>query len=80
VKIISGEQFSIDDWHPYNGKTWWDMRPTVVQMPAGSWSEIKKFIIKICKKTNKCQEEVASWDRSVQAIDDTIAQKPGGKL
>lgn len=77
VKIISGEQFVIDEDHKFEGRDWWSMRPTVVQVPASSWVEIKKFIIKICKKTNRCEKEIASWDRSIQSIDDNLANKPG---
>lgn len=76
VKIISGETFAVDENHLLNGKDWWSQRPTMIQVPAQSWAEIKKFIIKICKKTNKCQEEISSWDRSVETIDQAIAEKP----
>lgn len=75
VKIISGETFIVDDDHKFNDQTWWDMRPTMVQLPEQSWAEVKKFIIKICKKTNKCQEQVKSWDRSVETIDANLLNK-----
>jgi hypothetical protein len=79
VKVISGEQFVIDEETKFKEKTWWEMRPSVIQVPSQSWAEIKKFIIKICKKTNKCEEEIASWDRSINTIDEKLISKPGVK-
>lgn len=75
VKIITGEEFQISDKSPFNGKTWWDMRPAMIQVPADSWVEIKKFIIDICKKTNQCQNEVTNWERSVLTIDSQLSKK-----
>ena len=61
------EQY-VDDKILLDGKTWWDMRPTMVQVPADSWAKIKAFIIKICKDNGQCKQ-VSNWERAVGAID-----------
>lgn len=75
VHIVSGQQFFVDDKHPYNGKNWWDQRNEMILVPATSWVEIKKFIIDICKSTNQCQSSVTNWERSVNTIDDQLRSK-----
>jgi len=88
TKIISGEQFIIDEEHPYkfevieNGKTkimsmtWWEMKPYMIQLPYPAWVSLKQFIIKVCKKHEKtCQKEVSSWDRTVEGIDTNVKKR-----
>lgn len=73
---ISGKDFYIDDSeNKFNGKTWWDIRPTMVQVPSDSWAEIKSFIIKKCKKGNDCNKHISSWDRTVNNVDSNLAKK-----
>lgn len=72
VKIMSGEQFVISDSVPYKGKTWWEVRPSLVMMPVQTWAELKKWIIKICKNNSQCNQ-VAHWERSVNVIDERLA-------
>lgn len=78
VKIISGDTFDIDEENKFEEKTWWEIRPAMVQVPESSWREIKKFIITICKKTNQCQKEVKNWERSVKQIDTKLKEKENG--
>ncbi len=78
VKIISGEEFMIDETHKFETHTYWEIRPAMVLVPASSWVEIKKFIIDICKKTNQCQQEVKNWERSVNTIDSQLEKKGTG--
>lgn len=75
VKIVSGESFDVDDAHPFDGKTWWEARPSMIQLPAGSWAKLKAFIIEICKKTNQCDKKISSWDRTIQNVDDQVQKK-----
>lgn len=75
VKIISSEEFLVDETRKFEGKSWWEMRPAMVQVPASSWAAIKAFIIKTCKKTGTCEKEVASWDRTVKTIDGNLEKK-----
>lgn len=75
VKIISGTESTIDETNLYNGFTWWEARPTMVQVPAESWAQIKAFIIKVCKKSNQCDSQISSWERSIQAIDSSLQSK-----
>ncbi len=79
VKVISGEEFIVDETNKLNEKSWFDSRPSMIMLPPDSWAEIKKFIIKICKKTKRCQEEVSSWDRSIKNIDEKLVEKTGIK-
>lgn len=51
------------------------MRPTMIQVPPESWSKIKAFIIKTCKQSNKCDEQITSWDRKLDSIDEKLKQK-----
>ena len=75
VKIISGEEFIVDETHLFEDKTWWEYRPAMVQMPASSWAQIKSYLIKTCKKYNICEKEIASWDRTLEAVDTNLKQK-----
>lgn len=77
VKVISGEEFIVDEDHKFQEKTFFEMRPSMIMIPPQSWVDIKTFIIKICKKTKKCQQEVSSWDRSIQNIDNKLVEKTG---
>lgn len=74
VHTMSGRQITVDDTHLLNGKTWLDQRPYMLLLPIDSWVELKKFIIDACKLTN-CSQDVASWQRSVEAIDGQVEQK-----
>ena len=69
VHIISGKEFMWDETHLYEGRTWWENRPAMVLVPASSWEGIKSYTIKACKKYKNCQDEVTSWDRTVERID-----------
>lgn len=71
---ISDKRFFVDETHPMSmpdgtKKTWFEIRHTTVKLPAQSWAEIKKFIIKICKESEICSQNVASWDRAVGDVD-----------
>lgn len=73
VRTMSGEDFEVNETSLYDGKTWWELRPTMIQMPAKTWSELKKWIIKICKNNSQCDASVANWERTVHKIDE-VAQ------
>ena len=75
IKVMSGETFVVDETHKFEGKTWWEIRPAMVQMPASTWVAFKAYIIKMCKKTNMCGKEVPSWDRSLETVDKTLKPK-----
>lgn len=55
------ENFYIDEARPYKGKTWWEMRPTMIQVPPSSWTEIKTYVIKQCRITRNCRSDVGEW-------------------
>lgn len=75
VKIVSGAEFNIDEQNKFENKTWWEQRPTMIQMPASSWAEIKSYIIKTCKKYGQCEKEISSWDRTIENVDGALKQK-----
>ena len=75
VRMMSGKQFEISETKKFNGQTWWELKPTVISMPASTWRELKKWIIKICKNNSQCDDAVAGWDRTVKIIDDQVSSK-----
>lgn len=76
INTLTSEEFRVDEEHPYQGQTWWQMRPTMVHLPAQSWAKLKTFIIQVCAKTKKCNENLGSWDRTVKGIDEMVGVKP----
>ena len=56
IKVITNEKYDWDDSHFVNGKTYWDARPTMLQIPADSYADLKAYLLKECKRTNKCTE------------------------
>lgn len=82
TRMISGESFEVDETHPMidgttgEKKTWWEMRPIMLQVPPATWAGIKKFIVKICKKTGQCGDaEIASWNRVTDSVDSKLKEK-----
>lgn len=73
VKIVSGEKFDVDDEHKFEDKTWYEQRNEMLRLPVSSWVQIKAFIIKMCKRF-KCNEDIASWDRTVENIDKIVTE------
>lgn len=79
---ISNKEFFIDETHPWSptgdpkdAMTWWELRPTMVQVPYPTWVAIKTFIIKICKDSGKCSGAVSNWERTVGDMDSQLGQK-----
>lgn len=74
VNTISSTEYEVSEEKLLNGKTWWEIKPYMIYMPTESWVELKKFIIKVCKKSNQCEnKDVSSWERTVEKIDEKIA-------
>jgi hypothetical protein len=74
VNTISSTEFEVSEAKKYKGKTWWQLKPHLIYMPASSWSAIKKFIVKACKRSNMCKgKDITSWNRTVEKIDKKIA-------
>ena len=72
VKIISGESFDWDDNNKYEGETWWNYRYKMVLIPINSWSKLKSYIIKSCKKYGNCEKEINSWNTTLDKIDENL--------
>ena len=62
---LSQETVIVDDEHPFEGQTWFDMRIKTLSVPAKSWAKLKAFLIKQCKQTKKCDVDIDSWDRDL---------------
>ena len=80
TSTVSDKDITIDEKHPYSfdgskPQTWFEMRTSLISFPASSWAELKKFILKACKLTGKCDEMVASWDRKLQKLDEMTTDK-----
>jgi len=81
INTISGDGFDVDDSHPMHDDekgtdvTWWDARPTMILVPYWSWSKLKKYIINQCKQTGTCDAAIASWDRTIESLDQVVKEK-----
>jgi len=60
---VSGKTVIVDDEHPLEGETWFDIRKKVLSTPAKSWAKLKTYLVKMCKK-HKCNVDIDSWDRN----------------
>lgn len=80
VNTISSTEFRVDESHPYEGRTWWELRPSMIMMPAPSWAKLKAFVIKVCRKTGKCDVELGNWERTIQKIDQQVTETEIGGL
>ncbi len=84
VTIISGKGQHVDDniklkTIDSNGKavemTWFQMKPTMILVPVHTYAALKKYLIKNCKKSKKCKENIDSWDRSMEIIEKEVSSK-----
>jgi hypothetical protein len=71
---ISDREFFIDDENPWNIEgeepmTWWDLRPTLLLVPAPSYAKMKAYIVKTCKK-DKCDKFIGSWERRSKRLEE----------
>jgi hypothetical protein len=73
--IMTGKNFTIDDMHLFGGKTYWEMRPQMILVPAQSWAEIKEFILKICNQSHMCSDNVGNWQTTVGTLQDELDSK-----
>lgn len=65
---ISKKEMTVSDKDLLNGKTWLDLVIESVYVPADSWVEIKSYIIKMCKKTNDCKDDIDTWKSKLDKI------------
>jgi len=68
TKTLSNEDKIVTDTNLLNGKTWIDLKIESVYVPAESWAEIKKYIIKQCKKRQDCQADVGVWSNKIDSV------------
>lgn len=72
TNLLSPVDRKVDDENLLDGKTWFEMLPTMIYVPKDSWAAIKKYIVTECKRTNRCDGLVESWDRTINVIDAQI--------
>ena len=69
TKTISNESLIVDDDHKVFDKTWLDLELESVYLPRESWTDLKKYIIKNCKKSHECAQDIDSWNRKLKTLD-----------
>jgi hypothetical protein len=72
--VISGKEKFVDNENKLNGKTWWDQRQDMIQIPYESWVQVKEYIIKNCKKSGQCDSSIAKYQDTIQNIDNKIGE------
>jgi hypothetical protein len=81
---LSDREFYIDDEHPYSfykgeePMSWWELRPTLLLVPAPSYAALKAYIVKTCR-AQKCDSQIGAWERRVQKIDKQIDERNPNK-
>jgi hypothetical protein len=75
IKTISSQEYEWNEINKIKNQTFWEAKPYMLLLPVESWIEIKTFIISVCKKSNKCDENNASWERTVNSIDQKVEEK-----
>lgn len=81
TNTISDVEFFIDEEHPHSfsgseddKKTWWELRPYMVQLPFPSWAALKAYLIKNCKRNN-CDKYIASWERRINEMEKKVSEE-----
>lgn len=68
---IQDKDFFIDDNNLFEAQTYWDIKPTMIQVPYKSWVELKKFILIQCKRSN-CTN---NYSQKIDTIESNVNQK-----
>jgi hypothetical protein len=66
---VSDKEQIVDDSHKLNGKTWWEMKPEMVWVPAESYKAFKVAFIKICKKYGVCEKNMDKYEKKIDKLD-----------
>ena len=66
TNTITDEEYYVDDEHKLFDMTWWELRPSMVMVPAQSWTQIKSSFIKLCKKNGNCNRDIDKWERKFE--------------
>ena len=59
--VDEARPYAFDPKKPEQLSTWWEIRPVMIQIPPHSWAELKKFIIKSCRNSKDCPDDVGDW-------------------
>ena len=66
---VKGDSYYWDDTNKLNGETYWESKTHLLRVPIESWGEIKKYIVKNCKKYGNCSEAeslIGNVDRNLK--------------
>jgi hypothetical protein len=70
IRVVSEEKIIWNDDNKINGKSYWEVRPTLIQIPPDSWADLKAFILKSCKRYGNCAE----LDGKIKAVDENLKE------
>lgn len=70
IDALTEEKFDWDEFSLVDGKTYFEERPTMLQVPAESYAKIKSYLLKNCKKYKNCPE----LEKRINAIDQNQIQ------
>ena len=73
--IISGKGQIVDDENLLDGKSWFEARMEMVQVPVKTWASLKAYLIKNCRRSKRCEANIDSWTRSIDTIDSELLKK-----
>lgn len=70
---VSDKEFAVnDDKNNPLGMSWWEVKDYMIYLPRDSWSEIKSFIIKKCRKHKGCGKH---WKKQIDSVDNTLNRR-----
>lgn len=58
IYTISDKEFYVDADRLFESKNWEQVKATSLILPASSWMELKKYILKMCKQSKSCMEDL----------------------
>ena len=68
VFTVSDKEGDVDDTHLLEGKTFLDYAVEGVIVPADSYAAIKAYILKSCKKSKSCGDDIGKWKTKLDKI------------
>lgn len=68
MTTISENEFFVDDERLWNKRTWREIEMTSLRVPAESWAKMKAYILKMCKKSNRCGD-LSRWERRAKKLE-----------
>jgi len=70
VNTLEKTGFYWDDTELLDGKTYWEVRPKMLQVPPQTWKELKAYLIKSCKRQGGCKE----LEETLKSLDSNLIE------